>query len=320
MNQIRLLSNNNRSRAFTLVELLVVIAIIGVLVGLLLPAVQVVREAARRVSCQNNLKQLILAVVNYTDSHRKLPIGAKTALLRSQFGWNDGYGWGVAILPFMEHEALFRELREPFLPNANGPQGTPGVFELTFNRTGKILPAGATQLSVFRCPTSPLGKTVGNPTVPRQHGYATSDYKGCSGTDDDGIFVKAGDEFRRRPLWIGTSSIRDGLSNTIAIGESSYYKTPMVWPVWVGVVLDDESCLFKTEEKAPINSKLSPKTVANMTSAVSDDSAFSWHGAGAQFAAMDGSVHFLSESIDPVTYSRLGSIADGLVADWDSER
>jgi type II secretory pathway pseudopilin PulG len=302
-----------------LVELLVVITIIGVLIGLLLPAVQMVREAARRASCQNNLKQSILAVVNYTDSHGRLPIGAKTALLRSQFGWNDGYGWGVAILPFMEQEALFRELREPFLPNANGPQGTPGVFELTFNRTGKILPGGVTQISVFRCPSSPLGKTIDNQSVPRQHGYATSDYKGCSGTDDDGIFVKAGDEFRRRPLWIGTASIRDGLSNTIAIGESAYYKTLVAWPIWVGVVLDDESCLFKTEDKAPINAKLHPKTIANMTAAVSDDSAFSWHGAGAHFAAMDGSVHFLSDSIDPVTYSRLGSIADGQVADWTSE-
>lgn len=308
-----------RSSAFTLVELLAVLTIIGVLIGLLLPAVQMVRESARRASCQNNLKQLILAVVNYADSHRRLPIGAKTALLRSQFGWNDGYGWGVAILPFMEQEPLFRDLREPFLPNANGPQGTPGVFELTFNRTGKILPAGAIQLSLFRCPSSPLGKSVENPTVPRQHGYATSDYKGCSGTDDDGIFVKAGDEFRRRPLWIGTSSIQDGLTNTITIGESAYYKTPVAWPVWVGVVLDDESCLFKTEDKAPINANLNPKTIANMTTAVSDDSAFSWHGAGAYFAAMDGSVHFLSESIDPVTYSRLGSIADGLVADWNSE-
>jgi len=228
MNRTLRFSNNYGSRAFTLVELFVIIAVIGVLIGLLLPAVQMVRESARHASCQNNLKQLILAVVNYTDSNRRLPIGAKTALLRSQFGWNDGYGWGVAILPFLEQEALFRDLREPFLPNANGPQGTPGVFELTFIRTGKILTAGATQLSVFRCPSSPLGNTVENPTVPRQHGYATSDYKGCSGTDDDGIFVKAGDEFRRRPLWIGTSAIRDGLSNTIAIGESSYYKTLMV--------------------------------------------------------------------------------------------
>jgi prepilin-type N-terminal cleavage/methylation domain-containing protein len=308
-----------RSSAFTLVELLVVIAIIGVLIGLLLPAVQMAREAARRISCQNNLKQLVLGTINYSESYRRLPIGAKTALTRSQMGWNDGYGWGVAILPFMEQEALFYALREPFLPHANGPQGTPGVFEMTFQQTGKILPDGATHLSVFRCPSSPLGKTVDNPAIPRQHGYATSDYKGCSGTDDDGVFVKAGDEFRRRPLWITTASVRDGLSNSIAIGESAYYKRIEVWPVWVGVILDDESCLFKTEEKAPINAKLKPKTLANMSNAVSDDSAFSWHGPGANFASLDGSVHFLSETIDPVVYGRLGSIADGLFADWNSE-
>lgn len=307
-------------KGVTVLELLVVVMCSAIMIGLLLPAVQTTREVSRRSRCQSNLRQIAMAIINYSDSQNKLPIGAKTAISRSQQGWNDGYGWGVAILPYMEQQSLYFQLSEPFLPFAHGPQGTPGVFEKTYQYTSSILPAGRTELSVYRCPSSLLGNHIDNPSVPRHHGYATADYKGCSGVDDDGVFIKAGDEFRRRPLWIGTNSVVDGLSNTIAVGESSYSKNIEQWPVWVGSILDDESCLFKTEPIAVINAKLNPKTLANMPSAISDDSAFSWHGPGANFAALDASVHFVSESIDPEVYGRLGSIADGQVTLWGADR
>ena len=96
--------------AFTLVELLVVIAIIGVLVGLLLPAVQAVREAARRMSCGNNLKQMGLAILNYESANKRLPAGmhADRALSLADVPRKArGHGWGLAILPYMEQSAIY---------------------------------------------------------------------------------------------------------------------------------------------------------------------------------------------------------------------
>src|SRR5262245_55758548 len=97
---------------FTLVELLVVVAIIGVLVALLLPAVQSAREAARRMTCQSNLKQHAIAMHNYHDTWLKLPAG----LMGSASSPDDGFGWGTAILPFVEQKALFDKIN----PNGQG--------------------------------------------------------------------------------------------------------------------------------------------------------------------------------------------------------
>ena len=91
------------SRGFTLVELLVVIAIIGVLVALLLPAVQSAREAARRQTCLNNLKQIAIAMHNYEDTFKVLPVGLMGGLTANT---DDGWAWGTAILPFIEQKAL----------------------------------------------------------------------------------------------------------------------------------------------------------------------------------------------------------------------
>src|SRR5687768_10363718 len=99
-------------RAFTLVELLVVIAIIGVLVALLLPAVQAAREAARRSSCANNLKQLGLAMHNYHDTYKVLPVQSFPA-----HGSNNAWGWGPMIFPFIELQPLYDTIR----PNFNQP-------------------------------------------------------------------------------------------------------------------------------------------------------------------------------------------------------
>ncbi|HTN75701.1 MAG TPA: DUF1559 domain-containing protein, partial [Pirellulaceae bacterium] len=92
-----------RSRAFTLVELLVVIAIIGVLVALLLPAVQAAREAARRMQCTNNLKQIGLAILNYENTHKSLPPGG--LMQKSGFG----HSWWVRILPYVEQNAVYEK-------------------------------------------------------------------------------------------------------------------------------------------------------------------------------------------------------------------
>ena len=97
-----------RSGAFTLVELLVVIAIIGILVALLLPAIQAAREAARRIQCRNNLKQLGVAVQNYHDTNLAFPSGTRSHQMTA--GWVWGHAWPVAILPFSEQRALYDQL------------------------------------------------------------------------------------------------------------------------------------------------------------------------------------------------------------------
>src|ERR1700758_456748 len=111
-------SRSRSRRAFTLIELLVVIAIISVLIGLLLPAVQKTREAANRISCQNNLKQLALACMNYESTFTIFPAGSVFKKQASILGnhWDYYDTWTISILPFVEQENLFK-LYDPTVPN-----------------------------------------------------------------------------------------------------------------------------------------------------------------------------------------------------------
>src|SRR5438094_9439617 len=123
---------------FTLIELLVVIAIIAVLIALLLPAVQKVREAASRTHCANNLKQLGLAFHNYHDMHRKFPPAFVNNGPYGTSGFSFAHGWAAFILPFIEQEALSRLYR----------------WDLPLYETGNQ-PVMAKHLSVFQCPSTP---------------------------------------------------------------------------------------------------------------------------------------------------------------------
>ena len=124
------------TRGFTLVELLVVIAIIGVLVALLLPAVQSAREAARRTQCANNLKQQGLALHNYEDSWKRLPsaiMGGETSCQ------DDGFGWATAILPFAEQKALYDQIN---------PNGKPCALGDYFRANNRPIPGGETPVKM----------------------------------------------------------------------------------------------------------------------------------------------------------------------------
>lgn len=114
--------------------------------------------------------------------------------------------------------------------------------------------------------------------------------------------------------------VTDGLSKTIAIGESSYYPANEIknWPIWMGAPMSDEPVLFKVGAPALLNCGISPKSMAGFENAIDNDCAFSWHDGGAMFTFADGSVHFIPETIDIVTYTHLGTKNDGqVISDWN---
>jgi prepilin-type N-terminal cleavage/methylation domain-containing protein/prepilin-type processing-associated H-X9-DG protein len=316
-----------RSRAFTLVELLVVIAIIGILVALLLPAVQAAREAARRMQCSNNLKQMGLGMHNYADSYKSFPIG----LLGNGPGQpggssDDGFGWACAILPFVEQQPLYDRIKPNGLPSVFVSFHTGAPFTIP-NPPGPNTvpwPGAEVSLTVYKCPSSILPKTIPqnwqfpgrgtlpvHPSRPWWQGYATNDYKGAGGScysDSDGVIAKHAEMPGGRKL----AEVTDGLSNMILVGESSMVNADTTritdWPVWIGGLGEDEQIRINGRSGAPINCGCKR---SNWTTWISDDCAFSMHPGGAQFAFCDGSVQFLSENISMATYCNLHSSRDG---------
>ena len=327
-----------RSRSgFTLVELLVVIAIIGILVGLLLPAVQAAREAARRMSCQNNLKQMGLALHNYESTFRILPPAMFGHPVNSHTLDDDGFGWQVAILPFIEQQALYQLVN----PNGQGgmlqDDGIRSAFRPTIPVVDPSLPGlhpGAnTVVSTYVCPSSALpqfvpanwvipGDTISRVIDPDQNkavGAATNSYKTAGGScfGDFGVMHA----LKEINSCVRFADITDGLSNTIAIAESAYVTDTgstefRDWPTWIGAYGDggDETVRTNGRTNSPINCQCNPN---RMRQAINDDCAFSYHPAGAQFAFADGSVHFISENLDIATYCNLHDRRDGnVLAQW----
>ena len=326
-----------RQSGFTLIELLVVIAIIAILIALLLPAVQQAREAARRTQCKNNLKQIGLALHNYESNYNILP-HALWGGARGQAFQDNGFGWMVSILPFVEQANLYQRIN---------PQAQPGIFSTAMinqfypgaalNSLGvPIIPGGDTILSAYLCPSSALPQIVpasfsipGAPggAVPPDDdeavGYATSSYKAAGGSNsgDFGMMHKnsegGGVRFR---------DVTDGLSNTIMVGESTYCSSDVSasnrplgvvptefrdWPIWIGTGdQSDESIRINGRFNSPINARTN---INKMFLAVNDDNAFSYHVGGAQFVLGDGSVRFVSENVDTRTYDWLHDKRDGQV-------
>jgi prepilin-type N-terminal cleavage/methylation domain-containing protein/prepilin-type processing-associated H-X9-DG protein len=339
-----------KRNAFTLVELLVVIAIIGILVALLLPAIQSAREAARRTSCTNNLKQIALALLNYENARNQFPLGAYAAVKEDHPAEEDGLGWATQILPQLEEQAIYDKLKNNTVPGyqnnpwiTNHPPGQKGIFAVAHASGLRPIAGGETILSMFVCPSVDLPSTMPNgaffglaATDLIGTGYATAHYKGSRGHCDRGMFwpPKEGaaeyscnydingdgviDSVPKKPYSrVRVKDVTDGTSKTICVGEAAYFARAASYPLWAGIFGDDGSVMFETQDA--INCNMSgvrnfPLTTEQISQLPdtneTDDCAFSWHSGGAYFAFVDGSVRFLSENMELRTFWLLGDRMD----------
>ncbi len=205
---------NGKRSGFTLIEVLVVIAIIAVLIGLLLPAVQQAREAARRVQCKNNLKQIGLALHNYHDVYLTFPIGY-CSRMKYVDGAKDtalGWAWSAYLLPFLDQGPLYNQF-DWTLP----PQNFTGI---------------QTHIPAFTCPTdiTPAGPfAVPNSTGGSVGTAGVSSYAGICGGDESEVASATGSGIFFRNSSVRISDITDGSSYTIAVGERAFSQARGIW-------------------------------------------------------------------------------------------
>jgi prepilin-type N-terminal cleavage/methylation domain-containing protein len=283
----------NGRRGFTLVELLVVIAIIGVLVALLLPAVQAARESARRTQCANNLKQLGLGFLNHNDTLGRLPSA----------GWNSTgnppsdrreWGWAYEVLPFIEQKPLFDNPNDALVR--------------------------ATLMKPYVCPTRRPPKLF--------NGSPRSDYAGNGATraNSDGLTGPVGRSDPLNASWrsgrVRLAEITDGTSNVVMVGEKLVNRptmggssSPDEWSdneTWAGPGFADGDIM---RGSLPVGSSwYTPIHDTNFTTPPDVQLFFrfgSAHPSGAQFVLADGSVRLVTFSVDPTTFMRACVISDG---------
>lgn len=310
---------NRRVTGFTLVELLVVIAIIGILVGLLMPAVQSAREAARRISCQNNLHQIGVALHNYHSSFRQLPSGW---IARDRNHHEPGWGWASAILPQLEQRAAYGQID----------------FSTPIEED-KHEPSRLTPIEAYLCPSDILEplffiaegeehddhdddhdedhdddhdhdhdhEAGVNVDIGPHHLFriAKSNYVGVYGTYDIHEDLYKGDG-----LFYGNSrhrfrDILDGLSQTLMVGERN---SRLGGSIWHGVIHDANEPAARIVGAAD--------HVPNSSAGHFEDFS-SYHASGAQFVLSDGSVRMITQFIDLEVYHALTTRANKELIDDD---
>jgi len=302
-------------RGFTLIELLVVIAIIAVLVAILLPAVQQAREAARRSQCQNNLKQIGIALHSYMETHNCIPRSicfSNGAGAGNACGTNfNGASWMVLILPYMEQDNLYNQIdfNKPISDNTGSPSN------LSIAR--KTMPS-------YLCPsdvTGGLSRTTDpylwsnwcfpQGTCPRDQPLGVTHYKGINGYAYDIPFTTSqyphGMFDRRQGPVLKIRDLVDGTSNVMAVAEISpeFYA----WPSWASWHI------AMSTERGPnytwrVYGNIGKRTATDHGYSV-NITANSFHAGGVNVLMGDGSVQFLNESINLAVYQQLGHPQDG---------
>ena len=325
-----------RRQGFTLVELLVVIAIIGILIGMLLPAVQAVREAARRVECLNNLRQLTIALHNYESAHQAFPPSRMApddqpipSHLTNHSGGKSAFqSWPILILPFIEQTNLGDgyNFEQPWFDDASS------------NNHGII----STPLQVFRCSSSPTE----DPFDPYHVvGAAAGDYGSINevkkkvytqvlGIPDPGEFSRIGllAKFRENLI----AGCTDGTSNTLFVAECAGQPDAYVAG---GRMTAEDFANYQDDKVISFNGRLVAedgcgwadpdcgfsvngatndgldKYGPKMINAINISEVYSFHPGGASVAMADGSVHFINESVSPEVFVGMATRSGGEVFD-----
>jgi prepilin-type N-terminal cleavage/methylation domain-containing protein len=310
--------SSRRARGFTLIELLVVIAIIAILIALLVPAVQKVREAGARTQCINNLKQLGIAIHAHHDAYKHIPesksYGAEGTNPVAPY---TGRGWILKSLPFLDQQPLY----DQFAPSLVGNMGTNSGLQTT-----SCLPMMATPFSLLHCPADDSFNAISatqNQWAPIP--VATTNYKGVIGVSNMGCpnvwgttpwetqytggacFDNHNNEranglfFRNSyQIKIQFAHITDGLSNTLAVGEDVSEQNQHGAAFYANG--DYASC------HAPLNTFFFPPNPSSWPTVMSFRSK---HPGGANFCVGDGSVRFLSQNMNRLTYMSLCTRAGG---------
>jgi prepilin-type N-terminal cleavage/methylation domain-containing protein len=307
--------------AFTLVELLVVIAIIGVLIALLLPAVQAAREAARRMQCSNHLKQIGIALHNYNDTCKDLPFASANSSINDG-DWRSHRSWAVALFPFMEQQPLYSQLIF----------GDAGNFDTIANPKTNLETLNGIVVSNFYCPSNTRGKMRTDTASSVEYKLQKINYVGIGGTvkkpndvtNDvtpsivsygsrtfNGTIIAIGTQDGTSIFSIGLEALSDGTSNTVGVTEQSHWVKdasgePQDWGAsgWRGGGWNSNRSEEWVSNITHIYWTINSVCPGSAGNAACDQSYMfntiivSPHSGGVQFTVMDGSVRFISDTVD----------------------
>ena len=348
------MKKTNARSAFTLVELLVVIAIIGILIGMLLPAVQQVREAARRAACMNNIRQSALACMNYESAHGEFPPGVNHNINNAENNARGlpviprpanarqgrNMGWGMIILPFMEQNNLY-DLFEDTTNSWNGQwwlqRGPDGTY-----LASNVIPA-------FICPSDSSNTRPGGDKY--NQGWSHQDAVAGGGIFSKSNYVAAvgacstAQSHRRAnaDAWgvfsqnsrTTFAEIQDGSSNVIALGERASRTEAEAGQnnprqsygaLWQGEVPKNRSFITPsgTNERTPDHAVLGRLATGNNARSwgvngtrVASNLVSSYHSTGGTVCFADGSSHFVSDNMSLNTLKQLAGMRDGLIVEGD---
>jgi prepilin-type N-terminal cleavage/methylation domain-containing protein len=328
--RLRVSERRCRTAAFTLVELLVVIAIIGVLIGLLLPAIQASREAGRRVSCSNNLKQLSLALLTFESSQKKFPPGFKrdygstttndgTTGVGAQGNWS----WGAFILPYMEYGSVVDTLDMTNTTCAEAMGNATKAAAMKNRMAGFLCPTDYTR------PTGRNNISFNNAAGTNAgDGWAMSNYVAANDSTD---IRRVGDGMFFMDSHLELKKLTDGTSKTIALGERvwQYFNgvtgvDPAQGYSYFGSVMPQAGCVFcvrgsRERSSFGIRDGLAcglhgfnePRALIDSADSRASRVFISYHPRGALCAMADGSTRFFQDTLGLSILRNLIAIADG---------